>query len=175
MWLNLPDPLSRALRPLFETLPLQQAMTDLVVSVNGQAATKPVALVEKLIQDEALRHRPELIAGLWLYVDELDRSHVVSQKLQTPTGSFWHAIMHRREGDFDNSRYWYRRTGRHPAMRRIDLAGGGAASGTSEGEFDPYELVDRVQRAHARGERQGDLIALQHREWAALFEWCAEH
>src|SRR4051812_40242009 len=48
-----------------------------------------------------------LLAGLWLYFDWLDESHRVSQSIDTPTGSFWHAIMHRREGDFSNSKYWY--------------------------------------------------------------------
>src|SRR5947208_9436780 len=36
-------------------------------------------------------------AGLWLYHDFLDESHAVSQEIDTPTGSFWHAVMHRRE------------------------------------------------------------------------------
>src|SRR4051794_41678662 len=44
-------------------------------------------------------------AGLWLLFDFLDESHRVSQELHTPEGSFWHAIMHRREPDPDNSKY----------------------------------------------------------------------
>src|SRR5688572_27783268 len=43
-----------------------------------------------------------LLAGLWLWHDYLIESHHISQNLSTPTGSFWHAIMHRREGDFSN-------------------------------------------------------------------------
>src|SRR5687768_10504407 len=49
------------------------------------------------------------LAGLWLYHDFLDESHTLSQCIDTPSGSYWHAIMHRREGDFANSKYWFRR------------------------------------------------------------------
>lgn len=64
-------------------------------------------------------HSPEkvdlILAGLWLLEGDLDASHELSQKWETPTGSYWHAIMHRREGDFGNSKYWYRRIRKHPA------------------------------------------------------------
>jgi hypothetical protein len=56
---------------------------------------------------------------LWLLAGELDRSHVVSQSLETDEGSYWHGIMHRREGDFWNSKYWFRKVGRHPVMEQL--------------------------------------------------------
>jgi hypothetical protein len=43
-------------------------------------------------------------AGLWLYHNYLDESHTISQELHTTTGSYWHALMHRREPDFDKSK-----------------------------------------------------------------------
>ncbi len=54
------------------------------------------------------------LAGLWLLHNQLDRSHRLSQEIHTPTGSLWHAIMHRREGDYDNAKYWLRQVGDHP-------------------------------------------------------------
>src|SRR5947208_544638 len=45
------------------------------------------------------------IAGVWLLHDCLDESHTISQGIDTPSDSFWHAIMHRREGDFSNAKY----------------------------------------------------------------------
>ncbi len=39
------------------------------------------------------------LAGLWLYHDFLDESHAISQEIGTPTGSYWHGLMHRREPD----------------------------------------------------------------------------
>jgi hypothetical protein len=52
-------------------------------------------------------------AALWLRFDFLDRSHHISQAIDTPEGSFWHGVMHRREPDFFNAKYWFRRVGRH--------------------------------------------------------------
>ena len=60
-----------------------------------------------------------ILAGLWLLEGDLDASHERSQKWETPTGSYWHAIMHRREGDFGNSKYWYRRIKKHPAAQHF--------------------------------------------------------
>jgi hypothetical protein len=62
---------------------------------------------------------PNERAGLLLWNDDLEASHNISQGINTPTGSFWHAIMHRREGDISNAIYWWRRTGLHPAFHAI--------------------------------------------------------
>ncbi len=170
--LTLPDGLFAPTAPIFDALPLSDAMPRLVGP--GGAAPEHLALVERACDHPELRARPELRAGLWLYVDELDRSHAISQTIESPTGSFWHAIMHRREGDFSNAKYWYRRVGQHPAMNRISIAGGSAAAGTDAARYDPDRFVDRVETAHHRGETPPELLSLQHREWKALFEWCAE-
>lgn len=58
-------------------------------------------------------------AAIWLLAGELDRSHEVSQGLETAEGSYWHGIMHRREGDFWNAKYWFRKVGRHPVSEQL--------------------------------------------------------
>lgn len=169
----LPEQLEAAVAPVFEALPFDQAMRALVPV--DPVAEDVLAVVQRVVEDPALDGHDGIKAGLWLYVDELDRSHEYSQSIYTPTGSFWHAIMHRREGDFPNAKYWYRKAGAHPAMNTIDLAGGGSAAGSAMAGYDPVSFVDRVQRANARCESDSpDLVALQHHEWRALFEWCAE-
>src|SRR5258705_12698611 len=60
-----------------------------------------------------------MLAGLWLWHDWLDESHQISQSLHSATGSFWHAIMHRREGDFSNRQYWYARYQGHPVLHQL--------------------------------------------------------
>ncbi len=58
-------------------------------------------------------------AALWLRFDFLDRSHHISQAIDTPEGSFWHGVMHRREPDFANAKYWFRRVGRHDLYEHL--------------------------------------------------------
>ena len=78
---HMPEPIEHALRPLFNTLPINQAMEHLLV--NGQAPSPHTALVEQVLNDPALQGRTTLQAGLWLYVDDLDRSHAISQNLRS--------------------------------------------------------------------------------------------
>jgi len=54
-----------------------------------------------------------------LWHDNLDASHTISQSVENADGSFVHAIMHRREPDYWNSKYWWRRVGKHPCFPEI--------------------------------------------------------
>jgi hypothetical protein len=45
-------------------------------------------------------------AGNW------DDAHSTVQRINTPLSYWLHANLHREEGDFGNSRYWYDRAGR---------------------------------------------------------------
>ncbi len=147
--MNLPQEIAEACAPLFEALPLERAMGELLGS-----HPKQTALVEKVLANPVLSNRPELCSALWLYVDDLERSHTISQSIDGATGSYWHGIMHRREGDFGNSRYWHRRATGHPLL-----------VGQPEG------LVGEVERV--RGKNPAELVEKQRQEWLALFEWCA--
>ena len=56
-----------------------------------------------------------VLAGLWLLHGESDASHRQSQSIEDEgrhrCGNFWHAILHRQEPDYGNSKYWFRRVG----------------------------------------------------------------
>jgi hypothetical protein len=122
-----------------------------------------------------------VLAGVWLVHDFLDESHTISQNVDTTTGAFWHGIMHRREGDFSNAKYWFRRVGAHPVLDELaqavnelarDAAGHDAARRLSpRGNFDPFAFVDACQAALRTG---GDAIhfcqQLQQAEWELLFD-----
>ncbi len=58
-------------------------------------------------------------AALHLWNDSLDAAHELVEHLNTPTGSALHGIMHRREGDFDNAKYWFHLAGDHPAFHSL--------------------------------------------------------
>ena len=147
--MNLPEPIAAACAPLFERVPLDQSMSRLVGS-----EPKHTDLVQSILSDPVVAEKPPLAAALWLYVDDLDRSHRVSQGIEDETGSYWHGIMHRREGDFNNSRYWMRNAAAHPLMQSLDSAA----------------FVSEVESATGDDPQ---LVARQRAEWRALFEWCA--
>jgi len=137
-----------------------------------------------------------VVSGLILWNGNLDRSHAISQGIANATGSYWHGIMHRMEGDYWNAKYWFRRVGRHPAMERLwDAAGeklaafrAGDGPGASEadrlilrlaaaGAWDPFLFVDAVEaQAEGRGsEAAGALLEeLQHLELSVLSAYCLE-
>ena len=168
--MQLPSDIAQAVQPVFDLLPLDAAMPALVVNASSEKHPADHAAlcdaIEAAIASPALGGRDALASGLWLYADELDRSHTISQSIQTPTGSFWHGIMHRREGDFGNSKYWFRNTGDHPAMPDIPASSGGS--------YDPYAFVDDAEAAYRDGDNTNDaLVQRQRDEWAALFAWCA--
>lgn len=56
-----------------------------------------------------------LRAGLFLWHDYADESHSHAQSIEGEgayrLGDYWHAILHRREPDYANARYWFRRVG----------------------------------------------------------------
>ena len=114
----------------------------------------------------------------------LDRSHTIAQGLHNPTGSLWHAIMHRREGDFSNSKYWLNRCGNHPAFPLIaPLAAATTGSMPADkmvlrclrGGWDPAAMVDLAEAADNEADtpRRRAAVALQQIEWKTLFDYCA--
>lgn len=134
------------------------------------------------------------LAGLWLLHNFLDESHRISQELHSSTGSCWHAIMHRREGDYDNSKYWFRQAGAHPAFAplrqaargeymRGDHPGAGATRAFApldiltlldgNREWNPYAFVDLCKAAcQGRADLEKSCRTIQMLEWQTLFDFC---
>lgn len=125
------------------------------------------------------------LAGIWLLYNFLEESHEISQNLPSISGSYWHAIMHRREPDYGNAKYWFRRVGRHPIMH--DLAANTAKLTSSGGlddatrllaagdEWDPMAMVDACEAvALGRSSNQEFLIQLAAEEWRLLFDYCLQ-
>jgi hypothetical protein len=57
--------------------------------------------------------KDDLLKAIELALDgQWDAAHgIVQQFEEDPTAAWIHAVLHKIEGDLDNSRYWYRRAG----------------------------------------------------------------
>jgi hypothetical protein len=64
-----------------------------------------------------------LRAGLFQWHDFLDESHQLSQSIEGEgedrLGDYWHAIMHRREPDYSNAKYWFLQIGKQPIFSSL--------------------------------------------------------
>lgn len=120
------------------------------------------------------------VAGLWLLYDHLDKCHEIAQSVETADGNYWHAMMHRREGDFSNSKYWYRRVGTHgifhELMKQSSTVIGAHDSFhalAGKGAWDAFVFVDLCEKAiHDLPDLQMACRQVQQCEWQLLFEHC---
>lgn len=147
-------------------------------SLTAEKLFVPAQIVDKKAGELCL-------AGLWLLYDYLEECHRIAQSLETKEAAYWHAIMHRREGDFSNSKYWFRRVGEHPTFGALyeetnKLAGKKKLDDASsflakQSRWDPFTFVDLCEKC-VRGRVADEDFPrqIQQIEWRLLFEYCQE-
>ena len=117
---------------------------------------------------------PAVLAGLYLYLSCWDEAHGVAQDLDTPEGSYWHALVHRQEPDAGNSAYWFGQVGRHPIF--AELRARAAQIGVEFGAgWAPRAFIDYCEVARTRpgSPEERKALEVQRVEWQLLFDWCA--
>jgi hypothetical protein len=64
---------------------------------------------------------PPLLLALWHDArGEWEGAHRIAQDVDDKDGAWVHAYLHRKEGDLENSAYWYRRAGQPVASDSLD-------------------------------------------------------
>ena len=100
----------------------------------------------KSVKDSTMGYA--LQSGLLLWNDSLDASHTISQNIESKTGSYWHGIMHRREPDYSNAKYWFGRVGVHPifpALRERVLQRLQSDSNESDSIANYAETIEKTE------------------------------
>jgi hypothetical protein len=144
---------------------------------HRRPGTKSIAEIDNALGANA---NPLVRATVLLWHDHLDEAHTVAQAFENPDGSYLHGIVHRREPDYSNAKYWFRRVGLHPCFDSlVDAADLVLESTLSEhdkqapplivkGKWDPFAFIDACEAANS-GQRDEDLIkALQQIQAAEL-------
>lgn len=132
-----------------------------------------------------------LKAGLYLLNDFFNDSHECSQSLEGigghHTGDYWHAILHRREPDYGNAKYWFRHVGRHPSFADLATTAQARLKSTTgpvsdtlqrwqgrllpQGTWDPFAFVDLCQAAANDVELRRWCEQVQYDEMLLLLQW----
>ena len=144
----------------------------------GQLTVERVSGTLKVDENQA----GSIVCALLLLNDDLKSSHVISQNIYTSSGSYLHGIIHRREGDFSNARFWFNRVNHHSAFpaivarlkeARISSPSAELSRFLEQNEWSPFDFVDWCERASLPEFHDGEnLQKIQWLEMLTMLEAC---
>ncbi|WP_394837765.1 hypothetical protein LVJ94_12710 [Pendulispora rubella] len=141
--------------------------------------------LDGLLRDAELPVRAASLvrALVLLWHDHLDASHEISQTLGTSDASLLHGMMHRREPDYGNAKYWFGQAGDHASFRALAAGAGALLEGAAEtnalkvqllprGEWNARAFVDACEAVARRPDetRARLLRELQRLEFHAVLD-----
>jgi hypothetical protein len=126
--------------PRAGTLP-HAALNEALDPLLGNASLPPIS-------------RNLVRALILLWHDQMDAAHEIAQAIENADGSFVHGILHRREPDYGNAAYWFRRVGRHECFPQIASRVTELLKSKNErrdellpkGAWDPFAFIDLCER-----------------------------
>ena len=124
-------------------------------------------------------------AMLWLRQGVIDPTHAIVQNGKSPLASYLHGVVHRLEGDYWNSKYWFRQVRDIRLLRSLSLSMeqllqdeglsllAVSLSIMKGNEFDPSALVTAVEHLGQTPTRDSNdvrnLEVISWIEWTALW------
>ncbi|MEK6261815.1 MAG: hypothetical protein AABP62_24720 [Planctomycetota bacterium] len=161
---------------------------SLTMPAAGLKATRLRDFIVSLSLPTLRPNSPDTIAlraGLLLLNDFFDDSHSCSQSMEGhQNADYWHAILHRREPDFGNAKYWFRHVGRHAIFGELAQSvstmfshAAGSLAGKLErwqprliavGGWEPFAFVDLCEAAETDPELRAWCEEVQFAEMLLL-------
>lgn len=174
---QIPEPLQLWLNSLPRSLPLHAVTASDMPCNDGKH-------VQQLIADASLPGNSLLVAMIWLRIGVIDPPHAIVQVSETPIASYLHGVVHRLEGDYWNSKYWFKQTQGDRqletlfnAIRRRLQEESLWQSATDlkivRERFEPCEFVSACQQLRQQAAIQENVVILERIgwvEWACLWE-----
>lgn len=170
--------MTKDLPPLDSGKP-DSSVNEVIDGLTAELAFKGFEVADRLMAQSC-------IAGIFLLNNRLEASHKISQEIESQTGSYWHGLMHRREPDFGNVKYWFRQVNNHPVWCDLcTYANDLTQEQTAEAVTDflreqkvwvPYKFIDLCESAlSSRTEIEQLCREIQMHESILLFDYSFNH